>query len=69
MGLLTENIADIFQKGIATNQLKQPFNQKAKRHLFCAKKFQLFAVVYEPKPFNNLFLLGNFYLAIYLTLY
>ncbi len=68
MGLLTENIADIFLKGIATNQVKLSFNQKANRHLFCAKKIQLFAIVYERKPFNNLFLLGNFSLAICLTL-
>lgn len=69
MGLLTENKADIFPKGIPTNQVTQPFNQKANRHLFCAKKFQLFAALYERKPFNNLFLMGNFYLAICLTLY
>jgi hypothetical protein len=69
MGLLTENIADIFQKGIATNLTDQRLNEKANSHLFYAKKNQLFAVVYERKPFNNLFLMNNFYLVICLALY
>lgn len=69
MGLLTENITDIFQKGIATNLVNQCFNGKANSHLFCAKKSQLFVFVYEPEPFNNLFLEHNFYPNIYLALY